>query len=260
MRLDIMKKIIISCIFILNIIFLCSCGHTMYHKVQGTGIYGRIPLPNGSSLIEVAIGDMNITSGILRGGATLDQNTSKGGTFGSVSIGRHTTLTTVPAVNEGNIRDILTSPNTDDKTKQMIAQYLITRQQLPPPASAVTSVNAGSATGDKSSVPVAKPTKTGMDNVVDKVAQTTQEVIPEIIPPVTDAAKDITKSVATATENSVKNVSDASTSWISDFKWTIIIIGIILILVLSLGIYFFIRFKRKSKIQQVIETTKQITE
>jgi hypothetical protein len=29
-------------------------------------------MPNGGSLIEVAIGDMNITSGILRGGATLD--------------------------------------------------------------------------------------------------------------------------------------------------------------------------------------------
>lgn len=46
--------------------FISGCGHTMYHKVEGTGLYGRIPTPNGGSLIEVAIGDMNITSGILR--------------------------------------------------------------------------------------------------------------------------------------------------------------------------------------------------
>jgi hypothetical protein len=71
---------------------------------------------------------MNITSGILRGGATLDENTSKGGTFGSVSIGRHTHMSTVPAINEGNIEAVLTSPNTDDKTKQLIALYLITRK------------------------------------------------------------------------------------------------------------------------------------
>ena len=114
-------------------LLLSGCGHTMYHKVEGTGLYGRIPLPNGNSLFEVAIGDMNITSGILRGGAILDENTSKGGTFGTVSIGRHTTLTTVPALNEGNIRDVLTSPNTDDKTKQLIAEYLISRPQPPRP-------------------------------------------------------------------------------------------------------------------------------
>ena len=55
---------IIFCCFI-NLC-LSGCGHSMYHKVEGTGLYGRIPTPNGGSLIEVAIGDMNITSGILR--------------------------------------------------------------------------------------------------------------------------------------------------------------------------------------------------
>jgi hypothetical protein len=53
-------------------IFVTGCGHTMYHKVEGTGVYARIPLPNGGSLIEVAGGDINITSATLRGGATLD--------------------------------------------------------------------------------------------------------------------------------------------------------------------------------------------
>lgn len=44
-----------------------DAGHTIYHKVEGTGIYGRIPLPNGGSLVEVAGGDINITSAALRG-------------------------------------------------------------------------------------------------------------------------------------------------------------------------------------------------
>lgn len=62
-------------------------------------------------------------------GATLDENTSKGGTFGSLSLGRHTHFSTTPAMNEGNIEKVLTSPNTDEKTKQLIAVYLITRNR-----------------------------------------------------------------------------------------------------------------------------------
>ena len=69
-----LSKILLS---ICSTMVLAGCGHTMYHKVEGTGLYGRIPTPNGGSLVEVAIGDMSITSGILRGGATLDENTSK---------------------------------------------------------------------------------------------------------------------------------------------------------------------------------------
>lgn len=252
-----MKNYVTIFFAFISLLFLCSCGHTMYHKVQGTGLYGRIPTPNGGSLIEVAIGDMNITSGILRGGATLDENTSKGGTFGTVAIGRHTTLTTVPAVNEGNIRDILTSPNTDDKTKQMVAQYLITRQQLPPPASAVTSVNSGAATGDKTSIPEAKATKTGIDNVVDKVAQTTQQVVPAVVPPVTDAAKDITKTVATAAENSVKDVTDTTVSWMTNIKWIVTIACITLIIIAILIFIIIKKFKKKSVTEQVVETAIQ---
>jgi hypothetical protein len=152
----------------------------MYHKVEGTGVYGRIPLPSGGSLIEVAAGDINITSAALRGGATLDENTSKGGTLGTVSIARHTHVSTAPAMNEGNIKEVLISPNVDPKTKQLVACYLITRTDVEPPTAAVSSVNSASATGDKDNIPKVEPTKTGMDNIVDKAA----EAAPKIIPPV----------------------------------------------------------------------------
>lgn len=111
-----MKNYIEFILLIFCAVLLWGCGHSIYHKVEGTGAYARIPLPNGDSLVEVAIGDLNITSGILRGGTTLDEDTSKGGTFGTVSLGRHTHLSTIPAVNEGNIKAILTSPSTDPET------------------------------------------------------------------------------------------------------------------------------------------------
>lgn len=206
-----MFKYLISLILLLA---CCGCGHTMYHKVEGTGVYGRIPLPNGSSLVEVAAGDINITSAALRGGATLDENTSKGGTFGSVSIARHTHVSTIPAMNEGNIKEVLTSPNVDDKTKQLIACYLITREEAKPPAGAVSSVNSASVTGDENNMPKVKPTKTGLDNVVDKTA----EIAPEVIPPVVESVTDATVNVVKSAENSVSSVSIASTKWIRRYK------------------------------------------
>jgi hypothetical protein len=222
--------------------FISGCGHTMYHKVEGTGIYGRIPTPNGSSLIEVAIGDMNITSGILRGGATLDENTSKGGTFGTVSIGRHTHLSTTPAMNEGNIRDVLISQHTDDKTKQLIAEYLITRGQNVAPASAVTAVNAGAATGDKSSIPEVKPTKTGLDNVVEKVA----DVAPKVVTPI---AENTAKTVIEISDD----IESGSTKFIDGFWWTITIWGSIIILIAVLIILIII-FVKKQKLKKNNET------
>jgi hypothetical protein len=186
----------------------------MYHKVEGTGVYARIPLPNGGSLVEAAAGDVNITSAALRGGATLDENTSKGGTFGTVSIARHTHVSTAPAMNEGNIKEVLISPDVDPKTKQLVACYLITRTDVEPPAASVSSVNSASATGDKDNIPKVEPTKTGMDNIVDKAA----EAAPKIIPPVVESVSDAATNVAQSAENSITSVSEASTKWTRRFK------------------------------------------
>jgi hypothetical protein len=138
----------------------------------------------------------------------------KVGLFGSVSIARHTHVSTVPALNEGNIKEVLTSPDVDDKTKQLIACYLITREEAEPPAGAVSSVNSASATGDENNVPKVKPTKTGLDNVVDKAA----EIAPEVIPPVVKSVTDAATNVAQSAENSITSVSEASTKWTRRFK------------------------------------------
>ena len=236
-----LSKILLS---ICSTMVLAGCGHTMYHKVEGTGLYGRIPTPNGGSLVEVAIGDMSITSSILRGGATLDENTSKGGTFGSVSIAKHTHISTVPAMNEGNIRDVLSSPNTDDKTKQLVAQYLITRTQSPPPAAAVTSVNSGSATGSKDAIPDVKPTKTGLDNVVDKAA--------EVVPPVVDCVSTNTAEVVKDVSNNIENgVIKTSGSFFDKIKSIGIWLIICLALIILVGeILYFYSKRQKEKVNE----------
>lgn len=203
-------------------------------------------------MIELAIGDMNITSGILRGGATLDENTSKGGTFGTVSIGRHTYLSTEPAMNEGNIRDVLISPNADSETKQLVAEYLISRKQNVAPASAVTSVNSAAATGNKDSIPNIAPTKTGVDNIVDKAA--------EALPPVVD-------TIGTHTANVIADVSDdvkeGATTSITSF-WEnikdIVIILLAIASVIAVTLYVVIKRKNSKAIEQIEQIQKEAEE
>ena len=162
---------------------MTSCGHTTYHKVEGTGLYGMIPLTDGTPLVEVAIGDISITNGMLRGGSTYDENTSKGGSIGSISLGRHTFIATEPAINEGYIESVLTSENTDPLTKQMLTTYLITRDQRSAQQSTTTSVNSATATGTEPLVAV--PTQTGLDHAINKAA----DIAPNVITPITDTAK-----------------------------------------------------------------------
>lgn len=226
-------KTILQFLILFLTIFLTSCGHTMYHKVEGTGVYGRIPLPNGASLVEVALGDINITTTALRGGASLDENTSKGGTFGTVSLGRHTTLMTEPAMNEGNIKDVLLSKDTDEKTKQLIAQYLITRKQSNVPSSAVTSINSAAATGDKSSIPQAIPTKTGIDNAVDKVT----EVAPKVVEPIANNTAKVISDISNDIEEGTTSVIGGFWETVKSIKTLIIsIIGIAIVILIC--VYF----------------------
>lgn len=236
---------ILACIVSSSIATVLSgCGHTVYHKVEGTGVYGRIPTPNGSSLVEVAIGDLAITSGMLRGGATYDENTSKGGTFGSVSMGRHVYLSTEPALNEGYIESVLTSKDTDPKTKQLIAEYLISRQQRQPQQSSTTSVNSATATG--ANPPISKPTRTGVDNVVDKAA----EVAPKVVEPVTNATKSVVKDVTTT-------VTEVSGDW----KTVILVICLIVVIILGIAGYFLIRYlKARQTVKVVQHIAKDITD
>lgn len=237
-----MKKIKLL-ISLITCIVLSGCGHTMYHKVQGTGVYGRVPLPNGNSLVEVAIGDMNITSGILRGGATLDENSSKGGTFGAVSLGRHTYLSTSPAMNEGYIAEVLTSQKTDDKTKQLLAQYLITRKNNIPPPSGVNAVNTSSATGNKNEVPNAEPAKVGWDNIVDKASDTIVKVAPFV--------KDGTVAVVDKASKSIENsVVEGTYNWkkISDNISIISISFSVVVIIIALLIFILIKKKKQKQI------------
>lgn len=163
-----MKKIKLL-ILLFSCFVILGCGHTVYHKAEGTGVYGRIPLPNGGSLFEVAAGDINITSGALRGGAALSESSSKGGTFGAMSIARHSHISTAVALNEGNLEKVLTSSNVDHKTKQLIALYLLTRENIGTPPASVSAINSGASAGLKNDVPQVDVTRVSNEQFIETI-------------------------------------------------------------------------------------------
>ena len=117
----------------LMMFFMSGCGHHILKKIQGDGFYVRIPLPNGGSLIQMAFGDINITTAVLRGGTDFHEQTDKRVSVkeskDGITMFRKIYLSTQPSINQANIKDVLTSERTDKKTKNMLVDYLINNKK-----------------------------------------------------------------------------------------------------------------------------------
>lgn len=59
-------------------------------------------------------------------------------------------LSTIPQVNEGNIKDMLVSKNVSDDVKQMITTYLIQQKAPPIVPAAVKTIGAAASSGNNS--------------------------------------------------------------------------------------------------------------
>ena len=228
--------IVLSMVLML-VVCLTGCGHTITHTDRGTGLVARIPLPDGSSLIDLKIGKIDSTTTVLRGNSTYDSSASTGGTlFGSASTSDRTFVATGMQLNEGYLKDVLTSPDVDPGTKVAIAQAIVQVQASKPKPTVTKAVGAATSTGENPNTEV-EPVAVGIDNAVNKVAQ----VAPKVVTPVADAAKDIVKDT-TSTVDSVSK--DWKLVWIVVSTAVVVVSGIVAFIVLKL---------RKKKKEQMIE-------
>lgn len=233
--------IIISMIFMLMAV-MCGCGHTVTHTDRGTGLMARIPLPDGSSLIDIKIGKIDSTTTVLRGNSTYDSSASTGGTiFGSASTSDRTFVATGIQLNEGYMAEVLQSPDVDPATKVALAQALVQVQANKPKPTVTKAVGAATSSGDTPNTSV-EPVAVGVDNIVNKVAETA----PKVVVPVAAATKDVVKNVTT-TVDTVSN----------DWKKTIIIISVALIIglgIIGIAVFGVIHSKRKHKASVITKT------
>lgn len=234
--------IIISMILML-VAAMSGCGHTVTHTDRGTGLIARIPLPDGSSLIDIKVGKIDSTTTVLRGNSTYDSSASTGGTvFGSASTSDRTFVATGIQLNEGYMAEVLQSPDVDPATKVALAQALVQVQANKPKPTVTKAVGAATSSGDNPNTSV-EPVAVGVDNVVNKVAETA----PKVVVPVAAATKDVVKDVAT-TVDTVSN----------DWKKSIIVISVALIIGLSIigvAVFGIIRIIRKHKASATTKTS-----
>lgn len=212
---------------------LTGCGHTITHTDRGTGFMARIPLPDGSSLIDLKIGKIDSTTTVLRGNSTYDSSASTGGSvFGSASTSDRTFVATGVQLNEGYLADVLTSKDVDPQTKLVLTQALIKVQAAKPKATVTKSVGAVTASGDNPQTE-AEPVAVGIDNAVNKVTA----VAPKVVVPIAHATKEAVKDVSTAADR----ISD-------DWKMNVVVVAVAVIigLLIVAGVFILIlRIKRK---------------
>ena len=147
--------------------FLCGCGgHNWIRADRGTGFMLRIPLPNGDSLIEIKGGEIDSTTAVLRGGSQFSSGRAVGGSLNNplwlsdknTSETPNSPLTSGGSandlqfssclqLNEGNIRDILTSPNVSTEAKIKLIEYLSTTKPNAIQPHKTTTVGASTGKG-----------------------------------------------------------------------------------------------------------------
>lgn len=227
--------IIISMILML-MLAMSGCGHTITHTDRGTGLIARIPLPDGSSLIDLKVGKIDSTTTVLRGNSTYDSSASTGGTlFGSASTSDRTFVATGIQLNEGYLKDVLTSPDVDPATKVALAQAIVQVKAAQSKPTVTKSVGAATSTGETPPTEV-EPVAVGLDNVVNRVA----EVTPKVVEPVAKATAEVVKDAAVTTQKVSKDWSNVMNRW-----WIIALAG--LIIVGAVVAFVLKRYKKKTE-------------
>ena len=209
---------------------ISGCGHSITHVDRGTGLVARIPLPDGSALIDLKVGKIDSTTTILRGNSTYDSSASTGGTlFGSASTSDRTFVATGIQLNEGYLKDVLTSPSVDPATKVAMVQAIAQVQAAKPKPTVTKAVGAATSTGEKPDTSV-EPVAVGVDNVVNRVA----EAAPKVVAPVASVTKDVVKDVTTTVDGVSK-----------DWKLVWIVVSVVVTIIAGLIAFIIWRIKRR---------------
>lgn len=204
-----------------------GCGHTVIRTDRGTGTMARIPLPDGSSLIEVKFGKLDSITAVLRGGSSFSSGSSTGGSIlGTGGTSDNFQVYTIPQLNEGYMANVMISPEVPAEVKIKLADYMT--KSKPNQPSSFKSVSIGSAVASGKNSHEIKPEAVGLDNVVNKTA--------EAIPKVTRDASRMVKD----TRMTVKDITSTFRKW-----WYIAVVAVVLIAVL---IFSFGKKKKKSEV------------
>lgn len=226
---------------------IAGCGHSIVRTDRGTGLHLRVPNPfqQGDSLVDLKLGNIDTTMAIIRGNTTFDSNSAKGGSLtGTGGISERFALSTNPQLNEGYVAEVLTSPNTPPEVKIEVARYLV--QQKAPTVSDAKAVSIGAASGSGDRSHEIKPEKTGVDNIVDKAAETIQETAPVVGKATTDVVENISDNTASVAKHAT-DVAGETTQKVTSTISNKVTLSVIIALIITGIIIVILEISRKKK-------------
>lgn len=185
-------------VFLFSMMLITGCGHNIVCNDKGTGILFRVPLPDGNSLFELKLGNIESSRAIIRGNSTYDILTSTGGQFiSSAGTTSRILLTSNIQLNEGNIKNILTSPNLSDQAKIMLINFLTSQKAPNTTPMTIKSVGTAGST-EKDSLKV--------EAIKDALVQKTSDTINNITPVLAQGTIKTTSKITNSLENTAKTV------------------------------------------------------
>lgn len=222
---------------LIMIVLLAGCGHNVGHTDRGVGFIFRVPMPDGGSLVELKIGKIDSTTTVLRGNSTYDSVASSGGSLTGIGgVSERIQMKTNPQLNEGYLENVLISGNVDPITKQILAVSLVKGNAPESQNARAVSIGGGAGTGENLESLV--PKVVGIDNLVDKAAETA----PKVVGPIMDGTVKSIGHVST-TAKTVSNDASDVVKFVSSMTALIVIT---LTLVIT-GIVLIVRAKHKKK-------------
>ena len=218
-------------IFGVLISFLCGCGHNVYLEREITGLGVIVPI--GDSALGVSIGSVKTVSATVRGGSSLETTSSVGGGIfsGSAAESRITTFKVNQQLNEGNLKEVLMSPEVPESVKTVIATNLTSAAKAPEFMPAVlqtdsATVHMGAESVQSNNVPAVVHHDSGIDKIVDTV--------PQITTPVINTVTDLTDKTIDGVNQTIDNAIDRTFDWSIATKWTMIIGSICAVLMVMI--------------------------
>lgn len=170
------------------ILLLTGCGHNVTRTDRGVGLMLRVPLPDGSSLVEFKVGKIDSVVAAVRGGSTFETTSATGGSlFGTAGTADRVSLTAIPQINEGYIKDILTSDTVAPDIKQALSDYLVSRDPPTTVPTNISVVGSGVATGEQ----VVQPMTTGLDRWWDSTTHVVTDSVSSIADTISDLGGEV---------------------------------------------------------------------
>lgn len=238
-------------LYLLVLLVVCGCGHSVLIESKLTGLGVILPVGEGQT-IGVVLGSMESTTATVRGGTTVETTSVAGGGIfsGEAGVNHITKMKTNAQLNEGNLRDILMSPDCPEAVKVELAKNLSNAAAAPetPPTvvqAQTAAIHSGSeAVTSSNAVPIINRI-TGVDNLVNQVTDAATTVTGQITGTVTD----ITNNTVDSVQEGTTGMFDSITKWFRNLKWTWIFKAIALAL---MGLIAYMFFKNDKDIKSPV--------